>query len=184
MLAETSRLTVPILGATGAGPTVLAAFDDALMSAGVANYNLIRLSSVIPPGSRILEMPAPGSVEDATSEYPGARQAASDVMSDRWGDRLYAVWAFEGAQVLGQEAWAGVAWVQDESDGRGLFVEHEGGSESQVREELRATMESICSARGLSHLKQRSVVVGCRCEGTPVGALVIAPYWSEPWAPT
>ena len=39
--------------ATGTGRTLLAAFDDALLAAGVANFNLITLSSVIPPGSSI-----------------------------------------------------------------------------------------------------------------------------------
>src|SRR5205085_9575333 len=38
---------------TGEGPTPLAAFDKALLAAGVENYNLIRLSSVIPPGAGI-----------------------------------------------------------------------------------------------------------------------------------
>jgi len=38
---------------TGEGPTPLAAFDKALLAAGVENYNLIRLSSVIPPGAEI-----------------------------------------------------------------------------------------------------------------------------------
>lgn len=38
---------------TGDGPTPLAAFDSALLAAGVENYNLIRLSSVIPPGAGI-----------------------------------------------------------------------------------------------------------------------------------
>ncbi len=37
----------------GRGPTELAAFDAALRDAGIANYNLLGLSSVIPPGSTI-----------------------------------------------------------------------------------------------------------------------------------
>jgi arginine decarboxylase len=43
--------TVDIIITTGTaqGPTALAAFDAALLGAGVANYNLIPLSSVIPP---------------------------------------------------------------------------------------------------------------------------------------
>ena len=38
-----------IAKAIGRGSTELAAFDAALVGAGVANFNLIRLSSVIPP---------------------------------------------------------------------------------------------------------------------------------------
>ena len=168
-------LSIHVVGAVGTGPTSLAAFDDALVSVGVANYNLVRLSSVIPPGSSV------------TSDGVGVidlRGGSSIQGSGGWGDRLYAVWAFESAERFGEEAWAGVAWVQDPSDGRGLFVEHEGRSEATVRDELAASLHSICVARSLEHLEQHSVVVGASCEQSPVAALVIAPYMSEPWSPT
>lgn len=188
-LEVSSRLSIHVRGATGRGPTTLAAFDDALMAVGVANYNLLRLSSVIPSGSSVIAGLPPG-VRDR-NDVP-KRQRPSGVVDLRsgqsrpqsraeWGWRLYAVWAFEGAALLGQEAWAGIAWAQDPDDGRGLFVEHEGGSEAQVRQELEASLSSICRARGLEHLEQHHVIVGARCESEPVAALVIAPFYSEPW---
>ncbi len=155
-------LDIRVVGATGTGSTALSAFDAALNAAGVSNFNLVRLSSVIPPGSVVADGEH-GHVEGG------------------WGERLFAVWAFQSAELLGQEAWAGVCWVQDPSDGRGLFVEHEGASEAQVRSELTASMDDLCESRGLGPLEQHSVVVGQRCEGPPVGALVIAPYQVEPW---
>jgi arginine decarboxylase len=166
-------LSVHVVSAVGRGPTALAAFDGALVGCGVANFNLVRLSSVIPPGAAVTK-------QDDTGELDlRARPAVGG--SGGWGDRLYAVWAFQAAERLGEEAWAGVAWVQDPSDGRGLFVEHEGHSESTVRRELEVSLTAICRPRGLSHLRQRSLVIGARCEGEPVGALVIAPYLSLPW---
>jgi len=185
--AVTARLHIEVAAATGVGPTALAAFDDALRVAGVYNFNLVRLSSVIPPGSFV--SPATAT---ATAPSPVAEPSSVDVidlrsdpepasLSGAWGDRLYAVWAFESAHVLGQEAWAGVAWVQDPADGKGLFVEHEGGSESQVREELHASLTFITRTRGLDHLPQQQVVIGSKCEGEPVGSLVIAPYKTESW---
>lgn len=168
-----SELFIEVSAATASGPTQLAAFDAALADAGVANFNLIRLSSVIPPGSVVRHVDRTGQVIDLTSPAGGPKGG--------WGDRLYAVWAFQGAEKLGEEAWAGVAWVQDPSDGRGLFVEHEGTSESQVREELQATLSAISVARGLDHLEQRSVVAGVRCEGHPVAALVVAPFATASW---
>lgn len=170
--AELTQLRIEVVGAVGVGPTSLAAFDSALLACGVANFNLVRLSSVIPPRTRI-DAREPGVVDLSESSAPG--------ISGGWGERLYAVWAFESAERLGEEAWAGVAWVQDPSDGRGLFVEHEGRSESTVRQELGASLDAMCRARSLTHLEQRSVVVGTVCEGEPVGALVIAPYSVEPW---
>jgi arginine decarboxylase len=161
-------LDITVRGATGRGPTVLAAFDDALVQVGVANLNLIRLSSVIPPGSRV--------------RAAGA-DPAQDLRSDgaRWGDRLFAVWAFQSAERLGEEAWAGVAWAQDPDGGHGVFVEHEGGSESQVRGELDATLDSLLAARAMHCVERGCVVVGTRCEIGPVGALVIAPFRSSAW---
>jgi arginine decarboxylase len=155
-------LRIPVVATTGVAPTSLAAFDAALLAAGIANFNLVRLSSVIPPGAVV----GPDLDERPLGE---------------WGDVLHAVWAFQSAEVLGQEAWAGIAWVQDPVDQRGLFVEHEGGSEAQVREELRASLDELCRGRGMDGLEQRSVVVGARCEGPPAAALVIAPYQVSGW---
>lgn len=176
-------LSITVTAATGTGPTSLAAFDDALRSAGVANFNLVRLSSVIPPGSTVLGRSerAPGVPE--LIDLTDAARLDPVAAGGGWGDRLYAVWAFQSAELLGQEAWAGVAWAQDPGDNRGLFVEHEGASEAQVRDELAASLTSICEARDLRGLEQHSVVVGTRCEGEPVAALVIAPYQTAAWDP-
>lgn len=172
-------LRIDVSAATGSGPTALAAFDATLRRAGVSNFNLVRLSSVIPPGTVVTAGSRSEPVVDLTvgaASAPGGRWESS-----RWGDRLYAVWAFQSAELLGEEAWAGVAWVQDPDDGRGLFVEHEGRSEAQVRSELTATLAAISAPRALDHLEQHSVVVGSRCEGAPVGALVVAPFRTESW---
>ncbi len=170
------QLTIPVTGGVGRAPTALAAFDAALRSVGAHNFNLIRLSSVIPPGSVVVEGQSdPGSNIDLRAQPPDTR------LPGGWGDRLYAVWALAFAQVLGEGAWAGVAWVQDPQDGRGLFVEHEGGSESQVREELSVSLTAISAARGLDHLEQHSMVIGSRCVDQPVAALVIAPFMTESW---
>lgn len=179
------RLVIDIRTATGVGPTSLAAFDAALVEARVANFNLIRLSSVIPPNSEVAAVEPTPHVIDLTDGAAGiAAERALSVTrhpSSRWGNRLYAVWAYQSAERLGEEAWAGIAWVQHPEDGRGLFVEHEGPSESQVREELDASLSSISVARGLDEFEFHSAVTGTRCEGQPVAALVIAPFKHEPW---
>lgn len=49
--ADLPSLAIGVVAGTGAGPPPLAAFDECLRIAGVSNYNnLVRLSSVIPPG--------------------------------------------------------------------------------------------------------------------------------------
>lgn len=66
------------------GETPLTAFDAALMDAGVANVNLVKVSSILPPGARPLERLAlpPGSLVPIAygklvAAEPGRRIAAA-----------------------------------------------------------------------------------------------------------
>jgi arginine decarboxylase len=168
--ATTSRApaivrTIPIGAAVGHGSTALAAFDHALRLTGIANYNLIRLSSVIPPATRIAPTSAPIA--------PGGT----------WGDRLYVVYASQPATELGEEAWAGVAWVQDPEDHRGLFVEHEGTSEAGVRADLVNTLSDMTDGRPGNWTEPELVVTGGTVVDTPICAFVVAAYESAPWNP-
>ena len=110
--------------AIGRGSTELAAFDAALVGAGVANFNLIRLSSVIPPNGEIVEVercPFAAGRGVGRSAVRRLRRAA-DQRPRRAG--------------LG-----GVGWSQDRETGRGLFVEHEGAREQDVREQIAASLQ-------------------------------------------
>jgi arginine decarboxylase len=147
---------------TGEGSTSLAAFDAALLAAGVENYNLIRLSSVIPPGSEIHR----------------ARYVSEP---DEYGLRLYVVMAAERAAEPGTGAYAGLGWVQEPGDGRGLFVECEGKSHPAVHDEIGATLDSMTASRRRSYGPVESEITGIECSGRPVAAVVIAVYKSEPW---
>ena len=158
--------TIEVARGVGSGPTGLAAFDAALLSAGVGNFNLIRLSSVIPPATAVVP------VEDgATSSGRG------------WGDRLYVVVAECRVYQPGQQAWAGVGWVQEPGSGKGLFVEHEGHSEDEVRRSLEATLTSMASNRDESFGPHEYAMQGTVCRDEPACALVVVVYGSAPWPP-
>ena len=163
-LRPAPSLTIQIASGVGRGPTRIAAFDAALREAGVHNFNLVYLSSVIPPAAHVLPLEGrPAGVEGA------------------WGDRLYVVMASERVQEPGAEAWAGMGWVQQEGTGKGLFVEHEGHSEATVRWEIEASLTSMQAGRPERFGPVQSVVRGVRCQGEPVCALVVAVYEAEPW---
>ncbi len=53
-----------ICSGIGRGSTLLNAFDNALISAGVGNYNLLKVSSIIPPNVEIVNIidVKPGSI--------------------------------------------------------------------------------------------------------------------------
>jgi arginine decarboxylase len=146
----------------GEGPTELAAFDKALFDAGVANYNLIKLSSMIPPGSSV-------SVGKAK-------------LNDKaHGDKLYVVLAEQRESQPGTEAWAGIGWVIDGKGTKGMFVEHEGHSEAAVKKQIEESLTSMRKYRPDGYGSVQMKIVGTKCKKEPVCALVCAVYKSEGW---
>jgi arginine decarboxylase len=155
--------TIPLVTGIGSGATALAAFDSALRAAGVANFNLIRLSSVIPPHTDV----------DADGRSP--------LPAGGWGDRLYCVYAEQRASTPGEQAWAGIGWVQRHDGAGGLFVEHAGGSEEFVRKVIRASLTDLVAGRPELFGPPQQVVVGATCVDAPVCALVLAAYETNGW---
>lgn len=155
-------MLITVATGTGEGPTPPAAFDAALMSAGVANYNLIYLSSVIPAGS----------VVERSKYLAQARE---------YGHRLYAVLARGQEHRSGTSAWAGLGWVQERETGCGLFVELSGATRSEVEEAITITLESMMAKRGRAFGPIQRELAGIECQGTPVCALVIGVYESASW---
>ncbi len=164
-LSATSPVrTIEVASGVGFGPTKLAAFDAALQSAGVGNFNVIILSSVIPPGTTVTPVDVALTHRDA-----------------EWGDRLYVVMAQMRVDRPGQQAWAGVGWAQEQESGKGLFVEHQGHSGAEVRHDLEATLTSIAGSRDEVFGSGEYAVQGTVCRDEPACALVVAVYGSAPW---
>ena len=155
-------MKIVITSGAAEGPTALAAFDEALRTAGVENYNLIPLSSIIPANSII---------ERARFVTP----------LDEYGHRLYVVMARCDTDMIGTAAWAGVGWTQEEETGRGLFVELHAACKHEVDEAIEATLVSMMASRQRVYLPIQSEVSGIVCRGKPVCAVVIAVYQSEGW---
>jgi arginine decarboxylase len=155
-------MIIPVTGAVGRGPTELSAFDAALVAAGVADRNLIYLSSVLPPASSVRQV---GRIVGT----PGG-----------WGDRLYCVMAQERAAVPGAQAWAGIGWGQDAS-GRGLLVEHHAPDEPTLRNLVTSSLDALCRNRGITLPARGIVVAGTECVDQPVCALVVAVFEAAAW---
>ncbi len=155
-------MNINIICATGDGRTELSAFDDALYKAGVANYNLITLSSVIPPGSKIEKKSTAGW---------------NDI---EFGQRLYCVMSRFMISTPGEQAWSGIGWVQAKN-GAGLFVEHHASSEAVLNKHIEYSLEDMLKYRKQHFGSVESVCVGIECVDKPVCALVIATYFTEAW---
>lgn len=156
-------MKINVVAGTGVGPTELSAFDNALVNAGVANFNLIYLSSVIPPGSEVVDNPGPVEIDG------------------NWGDRLYVVIAQKRTSARNHEAWAGIGWIQDENTKKGLLVEHEGHSEEEVKLDIENSLKALAENRhqkfGPIHMK----ITGKKCVALPVCSLVVAVFKASDW---
>ena len=161
-MADQAGPEITIRTGAGQGHTRLSAFDHALLTAGVANFNLITLSSVIPPRSRIRLV---------DTVLPGAH-----------GDRLYCVLAAAHAEHPGETVWAGLGWVCDET-GQGLFVEHTAGSEESLLEQIELSLDDLARNRGGGYGPVQTVTASAHYVDRPACALAIAAYEIAPWRP-
>ena len=152
---------ITIRSGTGSARTRLAAFDAALLAAGVGNLNLVTLSSVIPPRSLV-------------------RREAPLLVAGH-GDRVYCVLATAYADVPGQVGWAGLGWTYGEETG-GLFVEHSGDTEEEVLEQIRLSLTDMGEQRGGHYGPVESVTAKACCSDRPVCAVVVAAYEVAGWA--
>lgn len=161
---EGPDLHIYVTTGTGQAPTELAAFDRALLDGGVANHNLVPLSSMIPPRTEVVTK---------HGEY-----------EDSWGQVLYVVLAQHRESRVGVEAWAGLGWVQDEDTGRGMFVEHDGGNQRSVEAQIEASLHSMVASRKMTFGPIEMAIAGLTCETVPVCAVVVAVYGGpHGWGP-
>lgn len=147
----------------GEGPTELASFDRALYDAGVGNYNLIELSSVIPKSSEIVVK----KIDWNQKEH---------------GYKLYVVLSKSIEKTPGKEAWAGLGWItQKNNKGNGLFVEHESSSKEELNELIDKSLRSMKEYRSEEYGKINKKTEGIKCKDNPVCSVVVAVYKSEGW---
>ena len=154
-------MKIIITSGSGTGLTELSAFDHALYNAGIANYNLIRLSSVIPINSDI-------------------ELNKIDWNNQEIGYKLYVVLACNRTSEVGKEVWAGIGWMQKQDKG-GVFVEHKGDSEEEVKNLITNSLETMRTYRNEEFGEINYKIVGKRCDDKPVCSLVAAIYKSEGW---
>lgn len=167
MNGERAPPTIPVIAGVGLGQTELSAYDDALWKAGIGNFNVIALSSVIPPG------------------WIPARQTAPNVRPV-WGNRLYVVQAAatsDGRRGIGLAA--GIGWAIFDHGG-GVFVEHHAQSADavaaldDVERDIAMSISDLCLRRDATPVSQGKVTVSATAS-QPCCALVVAVFKEEDW---
>ncbi len=165
-------MNIIITSGKGHGKTLLSAFDSALFDAGVSNYNLLILSSIIPPKSVIKKQ------KYVTPE-------------SEFGNRLYVVMSENRSRESGRFIGAAIGWCQ-EDDGRGVFVEHhftentEEGVRAQLEDEVQKSLSDLCHLRGYTFTKEKMNIKMSilKVTDSPSCVLVIAAYESQFWGNT
>lgn len=144
-------MKVSLTSGKAEGPSRLNAFDNALLNAGIGDINLIKVSSIIPAGAELVELPP----------FPAGemvKTVLSYVSSDHEGDLICATIA--------------VAI----SDNMGCVVEHSGINQDpeEVKEEAEAMVNYMMQIRGKSIQKiiTESKSHRVKDQGAVVAALV------------
>ena len=162
-------MNIYISAGKGQGKTLLSAFDSALFDAGVSNYNLLTLSSIIPPTTII-------------------KQQKYKTLDEEYGHKLYVVMSENRSRESGRFIGAAIGWCQEE-DGRGVFVEHhftensEEAVRSQLEKEVRRSLSDLCHLRSFSFTpKKMNIKMSfMKVTDVPSSVLVVAVYQSESW---
>lgn len=155
--------TLRVVSGTGTGPTPIAAYDAALADAGVQDYNLVVVSSVIPADASVT----------VTGTAPDLGPA---------GNRLTVVQARQTVERGTDETGvAGLGWARS-ADGPGVLYEATGHDEAAVREEITAGLEHGVGLRDWSVADSDIVLQAVRPpEDGFATAVVLATYGqSEP----
>ena len=162
-------MKINITSGVGEGKTTLSAFDNALLQAGVHNYNLIPLSSIIPTCSLVV-------VRKPT------------LQPEEYGHRLYVVRADMRSLESGKWLGAAIGWYQL-GNGAGMFVEHETieDTESAVLDGLnlkvKQSLSDLCANRKInfSPKNMRLKISHTQVKQLAACVLVLAVFKSEPW---
>lgn len=162
-------MNIYITAAQGEGSTPLSAFDEALHHAHIFNYNLLILSSIIPPNTVIKHKKPP-------------------IKPSEYGYRLYVVKAEARSTVKNMWIGASIGWYQDKT-GKGVFVEHSAFDKSQERvkqklhSNVMSSLHDLCTKRKYKFKKKDLKIKTSMMQihKKPGCVLVLAVYQSEPW---
>jgi len=123
---------------------------------------LIMLSSIIPTDSDLVI----GKYKAGTNEF---------------GNKLYVVLSRKYEDKLGKSAYSGLGWVQEMESRKGLFVEHNGETEEEVKDLITQTLTTMKTTRDDDMGGINYKISQIECKTMPVCSIVAAVFQSEGW---
>jgi arginine decarboxylase len=162
---------IRVVWGTGTGPTALSSYDAALADAGVENYNLVRVSSIVPAGAAV----------EPVGTAPDLGPAGNRLTVVEARVTVSRVEARDGRDGSDGRGSAGLAWAT--GPGPGLFYEVAGRfDETECRRRLDVGLDAGRELREWSFegSDERIVSVDAPAEGF-ASAVVLGVYGeSEP----
>jgi|GEM_PF-94907 len=174
-------MEIAVAAGVGRGPTELSALDAALAGAGVANYNLVTVSSVVPADATV-------RVVDRVPDRGPAGHALTVVLAEATAPPTGTVDPDATATPVDQTTAAAVGPTDTESDvvaglgwatgpGPGLFYEATGDDSETVREQIR---RGLAAGGGLRDWRlpdrETHIAAGRRRPDAHVAAVTVAAY--------
>jgi len=149
---------VRVVSGTATGPTAVASYDAALADANVHNYNLITVSSIVPPGVDI----------EVVDDAPDLGSV---------GGKLTVVQARATVEGTGR-ATAALGWTRQGETGPGVFYETGGEFDrTEARRRIRRGLEHARDLRAWDLDGSRVEVTSAGTDGDSfVTAVVLAAY--------
>ena len=156
-------MNIIVTSGRGVGPTRVSAYDSALLDAGIGDFNLIELSSIIPPASNI--------------ECDRFHCDPADI-----GKKLYVVLSRNGSEELSRTTYAGLGWAQSALSGAGVFVEDTGYCQKTLEASINTSLDYMVDERHWETVSDRGIVVkGITCTKSPVCVVVAAVFGMHCW---
>lgn len=153
-------MEIELVTGKGRAATELSAFDNALYKCGIEDYNLLPLSSVIPPETELLDK--------------GRYESPNKV-----GNPLYCVYSKNTTSEDGEICAAGIGWMNSKKGG--ILVEHHGGSEKEVKQKISDSLSEMKEYRDRDFTDKGSKIVSIECEDNPVAVVVAAIFEESEW---
>ncbi|OIP36068.1 arginine decarboxylase, pyruvoyl-dependent [Candidatus Desantisbacteria bacterium CG2_30_40_21] len=111
------------------GLTKLNAFDHALLAAGIGNINLIKVSSIVPPGIELIELPnipggslTPMAYATITSDVPGEMIAAAVAAGFHKPDHYGVIMEYSGKCTAKEASKRVISMVEEAFVTRGIVL--------------------------------------------------------------
>ncbi|MFB6178084.1 MAG: pyruvoyl-dependent arginine decarboxylase [Halobaculum sp.] len=172
-------MNISVAAGVGRGPTAMAAYDAALAGAGVHNYNLVTVSSVVPADATVEAVETAPNLGPAGGRLTVVQARASVEPTERVGSDVTAEPITDGDPVdsasTADRVVAGLGWAT--GPGPGLFYEATGTDRATVRERIDRGLDAGSALRDWTLTdRELKLAVGTPEPDAHVAAVVVAAY--------